>query len=347
MNDKRLFQTSLAAVLLLAAAIGAGEAWQELPALPDREGFAGMFAGVSNGALIAAGGANFPEKKPWEGGAKVWHDAIYVLERPDGAWKAAGKLPRPAAYGVSVSTPLGVVCCGGGDAKAHFREVFALQWDGKAIQTAALPDLPRPCAFMCGAGIGNTVYLAGCIEEPDATQAHKTFWELDISAPQPLWKELDPWPGPERMLAVAGVQGGSFFLFSGTSLSAGPDGKPARKYLTDAYQFTPGKGWKRIADLPRATVAAPSPAFAWDKNRLAIVSGDDGTKLGFQPPEKHPGFPRDVLCYDVAANTWTRAGEAPFSLATAPALKWKETLVIVSGEVRPGVRSPNVWSATK
>ena len=34
--------------------------FSQLPALPDREGFAGAFAGVTGGSLIVAGGANFP-----------------------------------------------------------------------------------------------------------------------------------------------------------------------------------------------------------------------------------------------------------------------------------------------
>ncbi|HLU88819.1 MAG TPA: hypothetical protein VKZ51_03230, partial [Cyclobacteriaceae bacterium] len=50
--------------------------WADMPAIPDKEGFAGMYAGVSNGVLIGAGGANFPDKKPWEGGEKVWYDHI-------------------------------------------------------------------------------------------------------------------------------------------------------------------------------------------------------------------------------------------------------------------------------
>jgi hypothetical protein len=35
---------------------------------------------VSNGALIVAGGANFPDKAVWEGGRKHWYDNIFVLE---------------------------------------------------------------------------------------------------------------------------------------------------------------------------------------------------------------------------------------------------------------------------
>ena len=38
--------------------------WDSLSSIPDREGMAGMFAGVSGGALFCMGGANFPDKRP-------------------------------------------------------------------------------------------------------------------------------------------------------------------------------------------------------------------------------------------------------------------------------------------
>jgi len=70
--------------------------WEKLASLPDKEGFASPFAGVIAGKLVVAGGANFPDKKPWEGGMKVWHDSIYTLDHPKTDWKKAGKLPTPA-----------------------------------------------------------------------------------------------------------------------------------------------------------------------------------------------------------------------------------------------------------
>jgi len=62
--------------------------------LPDREGFAGSYAGVSGGALIVAGGANFPDKRPWEGGTKIWYDRIFVLEPAASTWRTVGRLPH-------------------------------------------------------------------------------------------------------------------------------------------------------------------------------------------------------------------------------------------------------------
>jgi N-acetylneuraminic acid mutarotase len=316
--------------------------WKQLPPLPDRVGFAGPFAGVSEGALIVAGGANFPGAMPWDGGAKVWHDSIFVLPRPDGEWITGFKLPRPLGYGVSITTPDGVLCLGGSDAREHVRDVFLLRWRDGKIETRLFPPLPRPMANGCGALVGHTIYLAGGTERPDATNALKTFWALDLRRPKETWRELRPWPGPARMLAVAGASQGTFYLFSGVELTGDAAGKPVRRYLNDAWRFTPGNGWKRIADLPRAAVAAPSPAIVRGE-KLLIVSGDDGGLVNFEPKAAHPGFPTDVLAYDPRADEWSRLGNSPLSRATAPVVEWRGLAVIPGGEPRPGRRTPEVW----
>ena len=98
--------------------------WSELSTLPpaaDQEkqpGVAGPFVGVHKDALIVAGGANFPDALPWQGGKKIWWDDIFVLEKKENdsyQWNKENRftLPRPLAYGVSISTEEGVVCIGG------------------------------------------------------------------------------------------------------------------------------------------------------------------------------------------------------------------------------------------
>jgi N-acetylneuraminic acid mutarotase len=191
---------------------------------------------------------------------------------------------------------------------------------------------------------GNTLYVAGGLEGPNSTSALRTFWALDLSAATPAWRELEPWPGPARMLSVAAVQDGAFFLISGTSLSGDAEGKPVRRYLTDVYRYRPGDGWKQVANLPRPAVAAPSPAPVLEKVGILVLSGDDGTKLGFQPLQQHPGFAKDILAYRVNTDTWTGMGEVPATQVTVPAVAWHDRHVIPNGEIRPGVRTPEVWS---
>jgi N-acetylneuraminic acid mutarotase len=67
--------------------------------------------------------------------------------------------------------------------------------------------------------------------------------------------------------------------------------------------------------------------------------------VDFKPVSGHPGFPRDVLAYDTERDVWTVAGEVPFSRATVPVVNWLGRFVIPNGEVRPRVRTPEVWAA--
>lgn len=361
-----LFVLALAGLLCGSACGGSGILeWSELAPLPDAHGVAGPFAGVSSDALIVAGGANFPEGPPWEGHPKHWHDAAYVLTAPDGAWKQAGKLPRPLAYGVSVTWKDGVVCAGGGDADRHYADAFLLRWTGEKLETQALPALPKPCAFGAGVLVEDTVYLAGGQESPKAGAALKNFWALDLSRPaaERRWRQLDPWPGPARILPVMAAQQGDVFLVSGAELYRAADGAVTRRFLTDGYRYNPGeKRWQKIADAPRPLVAAPNPAVALGHAHLLFLSGDDGAHF-FQASElkdRHPGFPADLLVYHTIGDTWTRAGEFPREMpdeagpyrnagtwapVTTTVTPWRGAYIIPSGEARPGVRTPKVMCA--
>jgi N-acetylneuraminic acid mutarotase len=235
-----------------------------------------------------------------------------------------------------------VICIGGSDSQRHYAEVFSLSWSRGKIHTTDLPSLPKPCANMCGAILGNKIYIAGGLENPDSTNALKIFWSFNLKKPEAGWRELEPWPGPERMLAVAGAMNGKFYIFGGADLKKGVDGKLVREWLRDAYCFTPGKGWKRIADLPRAAVAAPSPAPILD-NSLLVLGGDDGSQVD-TPPTEHRGFPHDILAYEIKTDSWKKIGEMPFALVTTPSANLNERIIIPGGEARPGIRSANVWA---
>lgn len=319
----------------------AGE-WARLPSLPDREGFAGSFAGVSRGTLLAAGGANFPGKKPWEGGKKAWSDAVFALERPDGAWKIAGRLPRPTAYGVSATHRDGVVCIGGGDAERNVADAFRLEWDAGRLIVDPLPDLPGPLANACGALVGDTLYIAGGQEEPDSREALASAWAIDLAATKPAWRQIVPIPGGGRILATAAAFDGAFWVVGGASLVAEEGDEVGRRYLRDAYRYNPGRGWTRVADLPRPSVAAPSPAPSGPRG-FAILGGDDGAQVGV-PPGEHRGFLKGILRFDPKSGGWVESGEVPAPRVTTPVARWRGSWVIPSGEARPGIRSPEVWT---
>ncbi|HET6406654.1 MAG TPA: galactose oxidase [Chthoniobacteraceae bacterium] len=328
------------------AAENASLDWKQLQSLPDPLGFAAPFAGVSGGALIVAGGANFPDKMPWEGGKKVWHDNVWLLKRPNGAWREVGKLPRPLGYGVCVTHRDSVLCVGGSDSERHYADAFRLTWNGGKLLTETLPSLPTPLSGGSGALVNDTLFVACGAEQPGEQSATNRAFALDLSASKPAWRELPPLPGKPRMLAAGSAHGDAFYVIGGVALEANNEGKIARVYLREAWRYKDGQGWQRIADLPKPSVAAASPAPVI-AGRLLLLGGDDGSRVGFQPLDRHPGFPDALIAYDVARNVWREAGNVPAPRATLPCIQWNERYVLPSGESRPGVRSPEVWSITQ
>jgi N-acetylneuraminic acid mutarotase len=329
--------------------------WEQMAPWPDPVGVAGAFAGVSNGALVVAGGANFPGGMPWEGGRKAYHDAVYVLEKPDSAWRAAGRMPKPLAYGVSASGRGGVVCIGGENADGGASDVLLLRWDAAAgeVEIEALPSLPFPLSQACGAVVvssesGRTrsrLYVAGGIRSPSAAEASDAFLALDLDDASSGWTSLPPCPGPARILAGAASASGRFWLAGGAGLKAGPDGRPARiwPYLSDAWSYDPSaSAWRRAADMPTPLLGMPSPAASAVDGVFFFFGGDDGREAAL-PPERRGGFNRSVLRYDAASDRWNVAGELPGEArVTVPQVTWEGRHVVPGGEVRPGVRSASV-----
>jgi N-acetylneuraminic acid mutarotase len=333
--------------LLSSPAAGPGDEsvaleWSQLPTIPNTPGIASPYVGTSGDVLLVAGGANFPDAPPWRNGTKVWHDDVYAFI--DQQWRIVGKLPKPMAYGVSFQTSRGVLCVGGSDAQSHLTDVFLMRFVEGQIEFESLPDLPLPIANASGARTGSTVYVAGGTESPGSTQASSSFYSLDLSAEKPQWKKLPDVPGPGRMLSVAATNEKSIFVFSGASLAPGNDGKPVRSYLRDSWQFDIARSaWKRQTDLPFAAVAAPSPAAVTKSGKIVVLGGDDGSHVGFKPPEQHPGFTKTALVYDPAADRWTSEIPLNISRVTVPLAAVSDGFILASGEVRPGIRSPEVW----
>lgn len=318
--------------------------FSKLPNIPDPEGFAGSYAGVAAGQLIVAGGANFPDKKPWENGKKVWYDTVFALEKPDGQWKVVGTLPGPRAYGVSVTTDEGVVCLGGSDAERHHAEVFLLSLSEGRLKTKSLPSLPVAFANGASAILDHTILVFGGSERPGESECLNRLFAFDLKATPPQWHELEPCPGKARILPVAAVTEGAFHIAGGAALEQN-HGKTARVYLRDAWSYRPGSGWQRRSDLPKPAVGAPTPAPVGG-SKYYVIGGDDGSLVGFQPVSKHPGFSKSILSYDACGDIWAIAGEVPASRAVLPTAFWRGGWVLPNGEAKPGVRSPEVWSFT-
>jgi N-acetylneuraminic acid mutarotase len=319
---------------------------KRLADLPDSLGVAAPYVGVAGGALLVGGGTNFPDAPPWKGGTKTWHDEVYILPSPGDNWRQGFKLPHRMAYGISLTTKAGVLCIGGCDEKANLDNVFLLQWDGKALSHRDLPSLPHPTSCAAGALVGSQVFVAGGQAGPDPASgpSHFYFWNLNLDAPAPAWRELPPWPGPERFYGVGGTDGKSFFMLSGIRRVVDEQGKPKLEYLKDTFRFDPAKEkWERLSDLPQPNAAVASPAPYVGGGFVLLGQGADGSGVNLPLGERRP-FGREALRFDVGTGKTETAGTLPFGVAAAGATFWNGSIIVASGEIGPGVRSPAVWA---
>jgi len=329
-----------------------------LPPLPDVEGFAGGFLGVSGDHLLFAGGANFPGRKPWEGGTKVWSAEVFALPlsavraAAEGAgagegagadnrgWQRVGRLPAPLGYGVSATFRDELILVGGSSAEGHASLVTAVGLISGRLEQRSLPALPLPLANHTGTLVGSTVYVFGGQETP-ASLAESAGWKLNLAEANARWSPLPQFPGPGRILAAAAAVGDQLWIVGGAELRRDADQSLVRTYLNDAWKLDPLDGWSRLPVILRPSVAAPSPLPVW-RQRLLLPGGDDGSQVGGNPVT-HRGFPPMTQQFLTAENRWLSGPDFPPAVVTSPTVTTPFGTVIASGEIRPGIRSPGVW----
>ena len=323
--------------------------WSQLPDIPDELGVAGPFVGVHDDVLVVAGGANFP-RPVWESN-KVWREAIYVCERKRGGyqWSNAGSLNAPIAYGAAVSTQNGIICIGGNDGTSTFRKVFRLEWrpDSHSIHQSTMPSLPVPCVYGQAILIDDVIYLAGGQTGAELSSATNQFWKLDLRKEGHdafQWEALPPFPGSARAFNIVTSQHNGeercVYVMSGRAQTS-----TGTEFLTDVYEFSPGKGlWCGRRKMPECRMAGIG--FPIGDHEILVAGGADGTLFSKSDElrDTHPGFPTGSLVYNAKTNTWKDGPPVPKNHVTTIPVQWGDSTIIASGEIRPRVRSPKVWS---
>ena len=316
--------------------------WTPLPALPDPEGFAGMYAGTCGEIMICAGGTNFPEKPMLEGGAKTWTDRIFTLSPGENEWKEAGTLPVPYAYGASAGIREGLLCIGGCGKEGHRKDVYLLNLAKGTVTTHPFPSLPIALAYTAAAVLDGKVYLTGGGERPGEQDCTNRVFMLDTRRTEQGWLEQAPLPGRGRFLHQMAATDGALYVLGGIGLRE-QDGQQVRELLKEAWSYTPEHGWTRLPDMPYAIAAAPTPAPVSGNGVIYLLGGDDGSGKKYTP-QTNPGFNNQSLCLDTADMTWHDAGPIAAPRAVLPCCAWQDRFAAVNGELKPGRRSPEVWS---
>lgn len=333
-------------------------------------GFAGAINAVSNNVLLVAGGANFPDKMPWEGGKKNYSNEIRVLEKSGDKYvwveHLNTSLPAPIAYCGNTVTDLGVVYAGGENENGLSKATYLLNWnaDARTISIKSLPDLPEAMTNVGLTAIHNVVYLAG----GDRTDASSNaLYRLDLNNAAPAWEPLKALPvALANALVIA--QQNKIYVIGGRSKTAyGISDLHAGIYVYDPSTDQ----WTSLADISdgdNISNFSAGAGLSLGKDYILVTGGDNGkvfhqieTHLAkiaqtADTAEKarltamknnllinHAGFDRSIRLYDIPKNQWSKVGELPFpAQVTTTASKWGQDIVLSNGEVNPGVRTPAV-----
>jgi N-acetylneuraminate epimerase len=333
-------------------------------------GFAGAINAVTNDVLLVAGGANFPEKMPWDGGSKHFTKEIHILEKSgDGfVWNANSRstLPIAIAYAGYTSTDLGVVYAGGENNGGISKAAYLLTWNKarQIVEVKPLPDLPLALTNLALTHLDNVVYAIGGDEQK---QSSRSVFCLDLDNQSAQWQILPELPVALANALVVAQQGRIYVIGGRTKTTSGISDLQHSTYVYDPAK----KSWESLApvsDGKNVMNFSAGAGVALAKDFILVTGGDDGkifhqienyisqiaksneaAKKAALIKEKnrlninHTGFNQAILLYDVKKNQWTKIDDLPFpAQVTTTASMWDGNIVLSNGEVSPGVRTPNV-----
>ncbi|MCA9198259.1 MAG: hypothetical protein KDA87_12005 [Planctomycetales bacterium] len=322
--------------------------WQSLPPLPDAIGVAGPIVGSHRDTLIVAGGANFP-LPVWQT-EKQWVDRIHLLRKVGDQWRWSdgGTLPAVRAYGVNVSTSRGVLTLGGSDANQLYADIWLLTVQENQVTITTIGELPFPAAHGNAVIADDFLYWMPGQRDTTLESASAELYRTSLSdflAGGNLgeWEVLPNCPGGARAFQLMVTQQNDettgVYVISGRR-QAGEE----VVFLQDTWLYQPDNGkWIRKADAPACCMAGV--AFPVAQRHIFVTSGADGS-LFHQTNElqdRHPGFPKRAFRYDIRADRWSVAGETPMNQVTTSAVPFDNAVIVPSGEVRPRVRTDQVW----
>jgi len=330
-------------------------------------GLAGAISGIHNDALIVAGGTNFPDKMPWLGGSKKSYDNAIVYPNINSKKTltpsvVSYKLPFKLAYAANCNTKEGIVVAGGENELGLSKKVLLLKWkqQEEILGIEYLPDLPFGVTNASLTVVRNILYISG---GEVASGARDEFLSLDLKDPAQGWKTLSNLPlATSHAVLLGDEKTGQVYLIGGRCKKVDQVSEIYNAF--HAYDIKKNF-WKEMPTLPFPLSAASGIINGDD---ILIFSGDEGetfnkaekliiameqerdaqkkevlNKKKIEVQSSHPGFSRKVLKYNLFGKTWTSLkNEMPYGTVTVNANLFNDNVFIAGGEIKAGVRTPNI-----
>ena len=309
---------------------------------------------------------------------------LYNVGKAEAEWKTLKtRFPYKVAHGVSMAIPDGIICIGGKDAAKPLVKVTLMSWNSgtQDVTFTEMPDLPYTNADMGGALIGNKLFVFGGFinGKPGASGVY-----LDLTDIKAGWSPMPEFPGMIRLQPVIAAQNAGdetcLYVFGGYNFDADMDKQP--EILTDAYCFVPSKNqWKKVSDIridgqERAVTGASAISmgtghillsgginkdiFFFDLDIVRQITNAQKQKndellmqlknkriaYWLQPPDLYR-FNPDLFVYHTITDTWIKISTVPWQPSVgSPMIKTGNGFILVNGEIKPGVRTNEIRSAT-
>ena len=341
----------------------------ELKAIPDAayaKGVSAPFCGVVGDALVVAGGANFPDKSLLDGGAKrVYAD---IWSQADGEWVHAGVLPDSTAYGATFAVDGALVLAGGNVCGTTTDKVYELTLQDGAAVLRALPPLPEPMEQCGWTRDGDRLYLVGGVG---------TTAVYACTIGEYVWTRLADLPEP-LVQPVAFASGGSLYVWGGFNPETlevsdkgiclqisplAPLGRNDKNEVPSVPSVIPSGAkeslWAEAPAIPDGGTFVGATGATLPDGRLVVVGGvnraifaralhntpDDRIPYLSKEPAEYQ-FRQAVYAFDPAAGAWTLLGSDPACALAGPGVAVRPAggLYVAGGELKPGVRSPRIFS---
>ncbi len=351
----------------------------------------GLAAGVSapyaahiGNRLIVAGGCNFPDKPPYEGGTKIYYDDIVMLDSDNPAkWKHVGTLPVEAAYGVSITLDdNSTVWLGGNNDSTLLTNVYKITIDSDEVNMKSLASLPATMDNFAGCAHGNTLFVCGGNVDGKPSNA---FYAFSINDDEDTWYQLPDYPGTPRaqsVMAAMAINGKPYVYLLGGFFGGDANSKP--EIATDILRYDINeKKWEQAGEqidpdsgepfsLAGATMLAVQDRYLLAIGGVnynvfldaltSIHSNAHNTEIDederkqrartfslnyMTQPVDYYKFNKEYRLYDIMTNSWTTVDKASQGARAGAVLVGNENeFFVVQGELKPGVRIPETWKGS-
>ena len=343
-------------------------AWKQSGVLPVQPnglihmGLSGVVSGLVGDQIIIAGGNNFPEGLPWEGGIKKYYKRVIVYNNQKDTLlnTFTFNLPANVAYAAVAQLKDGIFYAGGENENGPLSSAYLIKKSkSQSFEIIELPSLPIAISNAVAVATENAVYVLGGANKEGISNK---VWKLALNNIKKGWTVQASLPQPTSFAAAA-IANEHIYIMGGRCKEA----NGISKIYKEVYAFdVENNFWEQKASLPETVSAAC--ALAIGNGKILFIGGDKGvvfhevemlaakiaattdttikkelTVVKNNLQKTHPGFSKDVLAYDASLNKWSPYAQLSFAApVTTNAFLFNHKIILPVGEIKPGIRTPYI-----